>query len=420
MRGSRAIIVWAALVLSGCSLVTTPDPVGDGGSAGHAELFVVHSLAETLSAVTIEEDGSFGAVDSDAQYLGAAANHLIAADEALIATISGENRLLVLDTDSLEVRRRIDFASGSNPMESVYLGEGLVATTNLLSDTVRIDDLRGRRWDGDLPMLLEVGSAPQALLALTDGSIDGSDGTGAGDDGAGGAGGGADTIGLLVANTAFSTERPAERPFGAGTLTHLRLAVDTESEPPSIEVHSRDTISLEASRYDPATEAGLNPTALIDVPEADEGGEILVVGSGTNYGSAPAGADDGEVVVLDRETLAVTARLEVGGSPGSGVVRGGPGGLTLYLAGPGGIRALSRGERGWENDVRVAYEAQADSGALPFLSDIERVGAMIYAADFANNRLLAFEMADDGGLTVKEEVPTSLGPIELHSRSEPP
>jgi len=171
------------------------------------------------------------------------------------------------------------------------------------------------------------------------------------------------------------------------------------------------TVDLEPSGFDPSQDSGTNPTALIDAPSL---GELLVVGSGVNYGSDGTGADDGALVVIDRTTLSVEGRYTVGGSPGAGVLVPEGSGHRLYLAGPGGIRSIYHDGTQWEDSARLEYDATSGSGgSLPFIADLARRGEVIYAADFANNRVLAFGIGSAGALTPRGEVAVSQGPIAL-------
>ena len=244
--------------------------------------------------------------------------------------------------------------------------------------------------------------APQALLALP--------------------GRASKEIRLLVANTAFSTDRDGPGPFGPGTLTLLTLHIDDATSPGEVLVSSKESIDLELPGYDPATDTGLNPTALVHLSAAGPNGEVAVICSGVNYGTTSTGDDDGRVIILDSEGMTVTDRLEVGGSPGSVVKRtdsvGGEKRTTLYLAGPTGIRSVQRNSTGWSREVRKEYDAGAGA-ALPFLSDLAIMKDILYASDFANNRVLAFKVEEDGSLSsVIEEQATSHGPVSLLTHRE--
>lgn len=323
-RAPVCVALIAILYITGCSLVTAPGSIGERAGDPARELFVVHSLAETLSAVELAGDGSFVSAQDDVSYLGAIPNDATRVEESILVTLSGQNELLLLEESSLAEQQRITLPAGSNPMQSVNLGsysdgtaapgDGVVATTNLLSASVRFHDLESRTWRDAPPWEAPVGRAPQALSALPGSS--------------------ADEMRLAIANTAYSAERPSDRPYGAATLTVLTLAIDTEAESPSFEVVGSSTVDLEAAGFDPETESGLNPTAIVDLPDAGTNGEVAVVGSGVNYGTGGSGNDDGTVVVLDRATLSEVARVAVGGSPGSAVAHESGSDLQLFLAGP--------------------------------------------------------------------------------------
>jgi hypothetical protein len=387
----------------GCSLVTAPDPTEGGrGSDPERELFIVHGLAETLSAVALGGSGGFGVQQRDVHYLGAVPNHIATVGDTLLVTLSGQNELLRLSEDTLTEVDRLTVATGSNPMQTAHLGtagagdalQGIVATTNLLTSSLRIDDLRGRSWESAAPWNAEVGTAPQALIVLP--------------------GGQPGEVRVVVANTGFSTDRAGESPFGAGTLTVLTVRVERSGGSGSLSVVKRITVDLEVPGFDPETDSGLNPTALVDMPSVGADGQIAVVGSGVNYGADGTGADDGTVVFLERDTLSKVARRSVGGSPGSGLhYTADNGNVFLYLAGPSGIRSLTRTGGSWESDAALRVDAAAGDQSLPLVGDLALFGDTLYAADFANNRILRFGIESDGSLTLLGDINTSQGPVDL-------
>ena len=395
------LITLLVLLLGGCALIQGPEQgAGDGRSTEpDRELFVVHSLAETISSVELGSAGTLGSVRSDLQYLGAVPNHLLRVGEELIVTLSGQNELLRLDENSLKVVGRINHPAGSNPMETRHLGtaaplselaDGLLVTTHLLAGRVRIDDMHNRSGSEPPPWSYSVGRAPQPLLPLP--------------------GDNSGEVRLLVANTNFSTDSSRTSPFGKATLTAMVFGPSEADSPAGLEMSSTETIDLEPSDFDPSVESGTNPTALIDAPGV---GEVLVIGSGLNYGAGGTGSDDGVVIALDRNTLALQSRHAVGGSPGAGVLLTEGTGHRLYLGGPTGITSLYHDGTEWIDDPRLEYEATGSGGSLPFIADIAYYDETILAADFANNRILAFGVADGGRLSLKQEVAVSQGPIAL-------
>ena len=236
---------------------------------------------------------------------------------------------------------------------------------------------------------------------------------------------------MLVANTAYSSTRPADYPFGAATLTvspYRCRGRGYRRGAPRVEIVETVTYQLEASGRcsaitgdgEPISASGLNPQQIIDVPSAGANGEIVVVGAGVNYGSGGAGNDDGVVLVLDRGAVIdgatlpaggtdiVTQRVEIGGSPGAGVVLDrDDGGYTLVTAGTTALRTVIRADAGagtpWteppQPDAAIAYTA---TGGLPFLSDIAAWNDNLYVVDFGNDRVLRFSRDGVGGVIYRD------------------
>jgi len=249
---------------------------------------------------------------------------------------------------------------------------------------------------------MRTGLSPQAILPLSEPGEPG-------------------TVRLVVANTAYSTTRPSDIPFGPATLSVFTLALSGTAAVPQASLDSSETVELEDEGYDPNTESGLNPVALVDMNEIDPAiDELLVIGSGINYGSGGSGEDDGTLLVLNRTTLEIKQRIPLGGSPGAAVVlERDDSGLVLLTAGTDGIRSIQRapGAPAWTNQweapsVTTEYTA---TGGLPFLADIVSRGDQVYVADFGNNRVLRFRFDGSG-------TPGSFldGPREVRAVSDGP
>ena len=395
-----------------CSLWNAPpvregrDPAGDPAR----ELLVVHGRAETLSSLTLDETGAVTARNLDLTVLGASPNAITAgaAPSELAVTLSGENAVLFIDESSLTVTGRLTLPVNSNPMESLSLGRlvaqapDLWATTTLVTGAVRVHDAGNRRWslaEGSVPVNLAAGAAPQALTALP--APPGS------------------SVRLVTAATAFGLGPSDEQPFGTATLTVIDLSVDGAAEPQIQVIHQANRPFRDPGSAVVDT-AGLNPTALHHLSAT---GELLVVGSGVNYGSGGGvgGADDGELLILADDSLAVLHRLSVGGSPGSVVVVGAGGGAyRVYLGGVEGIRMAERhGDGSWSLPTSgvPAYSAAA-AGGLSLIADVAVYHGgselVLYAADYWNDRVLVFGVdGADGSLTLTDTVPVSAGPQAL-------
>ena len=393
---SLTILIALTGVQSSCDLFTAPDNGGGGRSLPEStrEILVLHSLAETLSTIAIEQDGALGTVDADVLLTGAVPNDLVRIGPLLALVVSGENALLTVNEDTLRLSRTIDLGTGRNPMRIAALVDAtdlpvarwLVAVTNLLTDTVSIVDIDGGTVVAEFP----VGPSPQAVRALP----------------------GADQsqIRLVVSNTNFRADRPAGIPYGPGSLTELVLEVASDGAgSPVVGLGSSRTIELEEPNYDDATEAGINPGDLVALPSA---GELLVVGSGVNLLPGGAGADDGTVLVLHIDTLDILDRVSIGGSPARGVLRTDATDTALYTAGVDGIRRLVRYDTaGWDSPTSTDAALFVSAGAMGSLfADCLVVGERLYAADFAGDRLRVLH-ADTAELL--ETTPLSDGPIAL-------
>ncbi|TVR04728.1 MAG: hypothetical protein EA403_04535 [Spirochaetaceae bacterium] len=404
-----AVIAWLAMTLvsaTACSLIFSPDQsVGSGRTRPRTvpELFVVHSLAETLTAVGLSSLGVIDSVDADVALVGSIPNHLLAVGNQLVVTSSGENRLVVLDIDTLQRVAVIDLGSGRNPYTSTALSDnesdpafGLVATTNWLTDTVSVSNLATRRVihrdhaGSHQRAEFSVGPRPQAVVALP--------------------GDNPGHMRIVTANTNFSAGS-----FGVATLTELTVSIEESgnvTEPVSVELEAARSVPLS---HNGQGAEGLNPTALIVLPDAGPHGTLVVVGSGTNTGG---GTDDGVVLFLNAGTLVVEQRLTVGGSPGSGAAFVSAFDSFVVLAGIEGLRAVrfDAGTNQWVGGDLLIAAAPGGSG-LSFFSDIAVVEEYAYVSDFQNNRLLGYQLAVDAedGLSLNPVSSTSLsqGPIAL-------
>jgi hypothetical protein len=427
------IIMVFALVVGGCSAVNAPD-VASGRPVAEdvaVELFLFHGLAETLSTVSINPgDGTFLALSENVRELGSVPNDIRpgAKPDEILVTLSGENRLLVLDESTLVTRSEVVLPTGTNPMAAAALGNGLLASTGLFTGTVRVDDPTGTAWEvsgvpGDtaatadlLPVALPTGPAPQAILALTDRWERWSAETGA-------AAGDPREVFLLVANTAFGSANPTDAPYGEGSITRYRL---TRTPPGGSGTPTLEVATLDAAYTFGATDsAGLNPTVLLPLPAVGaQPAELLVVGSGVNLTSSGEGADDGRLLVLDPATLAVRWDLAVGGSPGSAAIHRTPSGYRVYLAGPSGIRSAYRDDAtGWApvpGEGQIAYSTDGGTSLIADLAIfVDDAGvASLYATDYWRSQLIRFRIEPDGSLVERQTLSVPQGPQGLHLSDE--
>ncbi len=378
LRRSAVVLPLLLSVLS-CELWFAPESPDGRSGAPAREILVVHSLAETLSSIELAGDGSFLDSFNDIVHLGSIPNAIIDVGYELVVTLSGENRLLFLDGERLFRRDAIDLGTGVNPMQTTAFGPGssVFATTGLFSARVHLYSRDGTVLVSSTHV--QTGLSPHALLVLPE-TLDA--GTG--------------TVRLLAANTAYSTSRPSSLPFGPATLSVFTLSVSGTAAAPRVAIDATALLELERENHNPETESGLNPVALMDMQETDPAvNEVLVIGSGINYGSSGAGEEDGTLLVLDRTSLNVKQRISMGGSPGAAVVmERDDGGLVLLVAGTTGIWSVQRlpdthvSTGGWdETSVSPEYRA---SGGLPFLADIVALDHHVYVADFGNDQVLRF------------------------------
>lgn len=396
LGAGKTAVLWTAIVLfASCELFLAPED-GNGRTATEAdrEIFAIHSLAESLSAIPVAEDGALGTVDADLLTTGAVPNDLVRVGSLLAAVVSGENVILTIVENSLVSSTSIDLGTNRNPMRvapfadasSLEAARWLVATSNLLADSVSIVDIE----HGTVVAEFDVGPSPQAVFAL------------AGDEEA--------SVRLLVSNTNYRADRPPEIPYGPGTLTELIIEVETNSEgTPAVELVSERTIDLEDASYDEESEAGLNPAEVLALPATDE---IVVICSGVNLLPGGDGADDGAVLVLDLDSLAVLRRITIGGSPSTATLTGNASETILYTAGVDGIRRLYRDAvLGWETPATTDASLFASSGEVgSFFSDCVVADDLLYVADFSGDQLLVLDT--DTGAKIEERT-LSEGPIAL-------
>ncbi len=377
------------LVLSGCELFLVPSDGGEGRTRTETsrEIFVLHSLAESISVLEIDDDGQPSASDANVLQTGAIPNDIVRLGPLLLFVVSGENAVVSAVEDTLNLRSRVDLGTNRNPMRISAFADAtanqdarwLVAATNLLSDTVSIVNVDRGAVIAEFP----VGPSPQAIL-LTPGTTSAE-------------------VRIIVSNTNFRTDRPPEIPYGPGSLTELRVVVENAS---TVSLLSTRQIDLEDTDYDEVSDAGVNPGDLVDLPAVDE---VLVIGSGVNLAPGGGGADDGTVIVLDRETLAINRRIAIGGSPGRGVITADAPSTVLYTAGVDGVRRIERDAGAWATPSGTTL--LVSSGATGSLfADCIVVDDVIYVADFSADRVLTIEASTGARLA---ETPVSDGPIAL-------
>jgi len=389
------ILTALAVAALSCSLWAPPDQPRGRNIFPPGELLVVHGLGETLSAIELDEQGAFLDHDPDIISLGAVPNALTSDGDELAVTLSGENSLLFLDKKYLKPGDppAVALGSGVNPMHTVVLKPGLYGTTGFFTTRVHLSQRNG--GEPFLSEPLNTGPAPQAVIVLPGEGLD-------------------NQMRLVIANTGYSSTRPASSPFGPASLSLFVLSITGAPGAWEVTVAESVLIDLEAPDHDEQQDSGLNPVALIDTALIDPAvNEILVICSGVNYGSG--NTNDGTLLVLDRTTLAVTRRIFLGGSPGAGVMVARSGGShTLFTVGTKAIRSLDRAGdgSGWdENSLRIEYTA---GGGLPFLADIAVRNDSLYAADFGNDQILRFKVDGEGGLKGPEEIlSVSDGPAVL-------
>lgn len=384
-------VVASACGVAGCSLFVAPAPISDGrsGPPPTRELLVVHGLAQTLGSLELAEDGAPRWWQGNIQTLGSVPSDITDGSDSVWVTLSGENRVRTFDRDTLARREDAILPPGSNPIATVVLpnaalpGRTLTATVSFLSARLSLIE-----WPAAVAISTATGAAPQTLTTLPPS--------------------GSEVARIVVANTAFAIDRPAERPFGAATLSEFRLEVS--GSVPGLAVERARTVDLEEPEFDPASESGTNPTELLYLPNY---GELLVVGSGINLGGDGRGEDDGILLVLDATTLGERQRIRVGGSPGSIVFDADRTTPRVYLAGTTGIVSLAREAGAWSVTPRQEWSASAPAGTLPLVAAMALFGDFIHAADFALDRILTFRIDSDGTLVAAGAQGVSDGPVAM-------
>jgi DNA-binding beta-propeller fold protein YncE len=265
-------------------------------------LFVVNSLAETLSRILLDE----GTAVRDALALGSAPNAIVlggASGNLGYVVNTASNQVGVIDLDQMILLRSIDLGPGSSPFALALAGsDGYVS--NFIKDEVVRLDLESREMKRRIP----AGRGPEGLLLVPDRAGDPERGT------------------LYVAASGYTDEG-----YRTGEVVCVSVPADT--------VRHRITV-------------GINPQKLALAPD----GTVHVVCTG-DYGPR-----EGKVFVIDRERLAVIDSVAIGGSPaavlvlesGQGVTAGFYGGLRYYdrstgaafesraLAGEQGLSALAQ------------------------------------------------------------------------------
>lgn len=280
----RAIpIIMLALLALGC----VPEPAvktarGDVPDASR-EIFVLNSLAESVTLIHPDQV-ALGAADSDCVYndvilTGSSPNHISFSGGVLRVINSLDNTLSFLAENTLEELGSVHLERGSNPWQLIVDSAG---TTGYIpcyvsGSVLRIDLSSASEGTNLIP-------DPQTIaegLSLPEGGGFGRNSSG--------------KELLFVTNSNNNANA-----IGRGTLT----VIDTAAG-------SAVSVDLEEPGFDPETDRGCNPQAVIVFEDL---GEAHVVCSGDHPGSGND-TNDGTVVVVSMDSLEVTARIAVGGSP---------------------------------------------------------------------------------------------------------
>lgn len=337
---AAAVLAAAVLAAASCSQPAGPArrtvlPVVRG-------VYVLESMAETLSLLDLDS----GVLHRDVLPVGKWPNDVVRFRDELWVVDSGDNALRIIREVDWEPIATIRLGKNRNPWALAIdpaRGEGWV--TNFVAGTVSVVDLGRRAVVAEVP----VGRGPEGCCVL----------------------GGR----VFVANTAYDagTDR-----FGEGTVSVIDVATRRVEA----------TISVEAESWTAAEDGG-NPQSLIAFPDRNE---VHVVLTGVNGG--PRG-DDGEVVVLDAATLAVKARLPVGGSPLVSRNSVDQASGRVFLAGLDGIATYALEPLSVERPSKEPLLALPGSfaSAAAFVPAGGARAAVLLAADFNGDRVLGVDPA---------------------------
>ena len=239
------------------------------------EVFIINSLAETISVIDGSADGD---LYDDVLITGSWPNYCLVYDGRIYLVNSGDNNITVYDESSFEYSGEIYLGAGSNPWMIIHKpGTAEAYVPCFASGDVAVIDLEALTVE----TRISAGAGPEGG-AWQDGKV-------------------------YVGNTAWNYQTFS---YNEGTVS---IIDDTEHE------------------IIKTLEVGINPQSIIAFPALNE---VHVICTGKNGGP---GSDDGQVVVINTLTDTVSAVIDTGGSPvgGSGCIDSLTG--TVYLSGIGGI-----------------------------------------------------------------------------------
>ncbi|MCF7933462.1 MAG: hypothetical protein K9L73_01590 [Spirochaetia bacterium] len=380
------LLIWAALVLTGC------DPVAFSSSRDgilpdlHHELFVVHARAESIGVIDPRYAGTDPAswgeyLEPDSYtiapgmqvpdlrpaqiYLGNDGNGVVltgrapnelTADQStgrLYCVNSLSNSLSVIDESTLEVTREIDMGIGVNPWSlAIDQDDSSIGyVTGFVSNRVHAVDLdTGEQlWEVDLSELPSGSTGPEGIVWFE---------------------------GMLyVGMTSY-----AGGGFGDGYIVSIDTADREVSEYP-----------LEADGL-----VGRNPqTLLVDAQERT----LQVICTGVNGGE---GSDDGSVFIIGIDSegaLSHQKRLSLGGSPVVGSSSIDPLHRIVYAGGAGRVTSYFMGSAG--EPARVLHGAAdpiiSDEGRLALFGGIavDTQNGKLFVSDFPHDRILVLTLPED-------------------------
>ncbi len=297
-----AAVLAAAILLFTFGCVPEPENEYARGDIPDAarEIFVLNSLAESVTIIHPDAVAA-GADDEECVYnnvflAGRSPNHISHFGGRLWIVNSLDNTLTFYDEDTLEEGGKIHLDRGSNPWQLVMNGEETIGYIPCyVSGTVLRIDLSAYPDSST--------EAPEAEIFASDLALP---------EGAGLCQNTAGRELLFVVNSNNSAAA-----IGPGSLS----VIDTASG-------AVTAVDLEPAGFNPETDRGRNPQAVLVFPSL---GEVHVVCTGDHPGSGHD-SDDGEIVVVDIDSLAVTDRIAIGGSPNGFPAGVDPAGHRVFLA----------------------------------------------------------------------------------------
>jgi DNA-binding beta-propeller fold protein YncE len=338
-----AALLLAVLLLPALLLAGCSDEASDPGPAPASALYVVNSLGETLDRIDLET----GSVSLGVLSLGNGPNDIVVGADPprLWIANSLDNDVWGIDPDQRVPEPVIDIGNRNNPYRLAILDDGRVAVTNWLGGTLALLDPVAGTVDDRRP----IGRTPETVLAS----------------------------GNRLYVTAVGYDLPSGR-FGAG------------------KVYVLDTAVRGASPID-STIVPTNPQALL----FDQQGRLHVISTGNYGGYEPA--SQGAVRVLSAASLDSLGAIELGATPGAGILVNEQVYVSAFFGG------LMRYDSRTLEVVRGTADPILDAPGLSGLA-YDSLRQRLYVAGFEEDLIYVVDTTAD---TLVTAWPVGDGPIAL-------